>query len=143
MLGTVRFRLNTILLARFATMAQVGLYSYADKLASVVTLFTGTLLTVLVPRASHLVKQNELKGLLRKSYRAVLLLLPALITVPFVARPLISWLAPEYVEAAPIFSIIFASVLFSLAMLPSSTVLYSINRPHVETAVECLSLIHI
>jgi O-antigen/teichoic acid export membrane protein len=86
------------------------------------------------------VKQNELKDLLRKSYRAVLLLVPALIAVSFVARPLIAWLAPDYVASAPIFSIIFASVLFSLAMLPSSTVLYSVNRPHVETLVECVAL---
>lgn len=140
-LGTVRFRLNSILLARYATLPEVGLYNYGDKLASILTLFTSSITTVLVPRASHLLEGEELRALLRSSYRFMLLLVPALLVVPFVSRPLIAFLAPAYVEAAPIFSVLFVSILFSLAALPSSTVLYSVNQPHVETVVEMIALL--
>jgi O-antigen/teichoic acid export membrane protein len=140
-LSIVRFRLNSILLARLATLPEVGLYGYADKLASVLTLFTSAVTTVFVPRASHLLDREELRALLRKSYRWLLILVPFLVAAPFAVRPAIAFLSPEYVEAAPICSILLVSILFSLASLPSNTVLYSLNKPHVETFVEVVALV--
>lgn len=139
-LSVVRFRLNGILLARLATLPEVGLYGYGDKLASVLTLFTNAITTVFVPRASRMMTHDELRTLLRTSYRWMLMLVPVFVLVPFTIRPVIAFLSPEYVAAAPICVILWASILFTLASLPANTVLYSLNQPHVETFVEVLAL---
>ncbi len=139
-LSVVRFRLNGILLARLATLPEVGLYGYGDKLASVLTLFTNAITTVFVPRASRLMTHDELRTLLRTSYRWMLMLVPVFVLVPIGIRPVIAFLSPEYVEAAPICVILWVSILFTLASLPANTVLYSINQPHIETFVEIIAL---
>jgi len=139
-LSVVRFRLNGILLARLATLPEVGLYGYGDKLASMLTLFTNAITTVFIPRASRLMSHDELRALLRTSYRWILMLLPLFVLVPFAIRPAIAFLSPEYVQAAPICVVLWISILFTLASLPSNTVLYSINQPHVETFVEAVAL---
>ena len=139
-LSVVRFRLNGILLARLATLQDVGLYGYGDKLASVLTLFTSAITTVFVPRASRLLTKDELRALLRMSYRWMLMLTPLFVLGPFAVRPVIAFLSPEYVEASRICVILSVSIVFSLASLPSNTVLYSMNQPYVETFIEVIAL---
>src|SRR5262249_26065181 len=68
------------------------------------------------------------------------LLVPLFIAVPFAIRPVIAFLSPEYVGASGICVVLSISILMTLASLPSNTVLYSMNRPHVETFVEVLAL---
>jgi O-antigen/teichoic acid export membrane protein len=140
-LGTVRFRLNSVLLSRLADIDDVGLFNYGDKLASVLSLFATTILTVFVPRTAHLAGGEELTRLLRRNVRWFLVLLPAVVVVPLAARPAIELLSPHYVAAAPIFTILFFSILFSLLALPSRAVLYSVDRPEVETAIEGIALV--
>lgn len=140
-LGIVRFRLNAILLARLATLPEVGLYGYAEKLASVANLLASAASTVFVPRAAHLLSKDELRALLRTSYRWILALVPVMVAAPFAVRPLIAFLSPDYVAAAPACTILLVSILFTLAAVPSSTVLYSLDKPYVETAVEAMALL--
>lgn len=137
---TLRLRINAVYLARMATLGQVSFYSYGDKLSAFLTLITGTLQTVYVPRVARLVTRTELKSVLRRTYRMLLLMIPALLLVPFAARPLIGLLQPDYVDAAPIFAVLFVSVLFNIAVHPAVTVLYSLNLPRVETIVQSGSL---
>ena len=140
-LGTLRYRMNSILLSRMATMEAVGLYNYGDKLASTLSLFSSTILTVFVPRVSHLITPDELRGVLRQNYRWLVALLPVSAVALLGARPLILMLAPDYVEAAPVFALLFISILLSLLALPSRTVLYSVNRQQVETGIEATALV--
>lgn len=139
-LGKVRSRLNAVLLVMLATLTDVGLYAYADRLAGILSLLSTTLTTVYMPRASHLLTRDEYRDLLRKTYKAFFWFVPLLIALPFVSRPLIQLHKPEYVAAAPLFMILFVSILFTLAALPARTVLYSINRPHVETIIQMIAL---
>jgi O-antigen/teichoic acid export membrane protein len=139
-LGKVRSRLNAILLVMLAALTDVGLYAYADRLAGILSLFSTTLTTVYMPRASHLITRDEYRDLLRKTYKAFFWFVPLLIVLPFIARPLIQLHKPEYVAAAPLFTILFVSILFTLAALPARTVLYSINRPQVETVIQVIAL---
>ena len=140
LLGTLRFRLNAILLANFATTAAVASYSYADKLASTLSMLTNALSTVYVPRASHLLVRSELRDMLRKTYRVMLAAVPPLLIVPLFARPLINLLQPEYVDATPVFVLLFVSILFTLVALPARSVLYSIHRPQVDTAIQATAI---
>jgi O-antigen/teichoic acid export membrane protein len=139
-LSQVRSKLNAILLVTLSTLTDVGLYAYADRLAGMLSLLSTTLTTVYMPRASHLLTLDEFRGLLRKTYRAFLWVVPLLVVLPFVVRPLIRLHKPEYLDAAPLFLILFASILFTVAALPARTVLYSINRPHVESVVQGIAL---
>jgi O-antigen/teichoic acid export membrane protein len=139
-LGTVRLRLNPILLANLSAFTEVGLYAYADKLASILSLISTAMTTVYVPRASHLVTRDEFRGLLRRSYRVLVWFIPAAILLPLAARPLIRLHKPEYEDATQLFAILFASVLFTVASLPARTVLYSLHKPQVEAAVQITSL---
>jgi O-antigen/teichoic acid export membrane protein len=139
-LGKVRSKLNAILLIMLATLTDVGLYAYADRLAGVLSLVSTTLTTVYMPRASHLLTRDEYRNLLRKTYRAFFWFVPLLVLLPWVIRPLIRLHKPEYVEAAPLFMILFVSILFTVAALPARTVLYSINRPQVETIIQVIAL---
>lgn len=139
-LGKVRSKLNAILLVMLATLTDVGLYAYADRLAGILSLFSTTLTTVYMPRASHLLTREEYRDLLRKTYKAFFWFVPLLVVLPFIAGPLIRLHKPEYVAAAPLFMILFVSILFTVAALPARTVLYSINRPHVETVIQVVAL---
>jgi O-antigen/teichoic acid export membrane protein len=139
-LGKVRSKLNAILLVMLATLTDVGLYAYADRLAGILSLFSTTLTTVYMPRASHLITRDEYRDLLRKTYKAFFWFVPLLIVLPVIARPLIRLHKPEYVAAAPLFMILFVSIFFTLAALPARTVLYSINRPQVETVIQVIAL---
>jgi O-antigen/teichoic acid export membrane protein len=139
-LGTVRFRLNAILLVKLATLTEVGLYAYGDKLASVLSLVSTTMTTVYVPRASHLLTRDEFRKLLRRTYRLLAWFIPLAVVLPLAARPLIRLHKPEYLDAAPLFAILFVSILFTIAALPARTVLYSIHRPQVETTVQAIAL---
>ena len=84
---------------------------------------------------------EEIRGLLNKTYRAFAIMGPPLLLIPLFSRRLISWLQPDYIEAAVVFSILFVSILFTLAMLPVRSVLYSIHRPQVETAIQAGALL--
>jgi len=140
LLGKVRSKLNTLLLVMMTTLTDVGLYAYADRLAGMLSLFSTTLTTVYMPRAAHLLARDEYRDLLRKTYKAFFWFVPLLAALPFVARPLIRLHKPEYGEAAPLFLILFLSIVFTVLALPARTVLYSMNRPHVETIIQAIAL---
>ena len=139
-LGTIRFRLNAILLVKLATLTEVGLYAYGDKLASVLSIISTTMTTVYVPRASHLLTRQEFRTLLRRTYRVLAWFVPLAVVLPLGVRPLIRLHKPEYLDAAPLFAILFLSILFTIASLPARTVLYSLHKPQVETTVQLIAL---
>ena len=140
-LGTVRLRLNPILLANLTAVTEVGLYAYADKLASSLSLISTAMTTVYVPRASHLTSREEFRALLRRSYRVFVWFIPVAVLLPFLARPLIRLHKPEYEGATLLFAILFPSVLFTVVSLPARTVLYSLHKPQIEAAVQIASLV--
>jgi O-antigen/teichoic acid export membrane protein len=102
---------------------------------------SGTILTVLIPRFSRLQTGREIRTMLRVCHRWLLLLVPLGIVTPLLSRFAIELVAPAFVDSSQIFSILFISILFSLAALPSRTVLYSLKRPEIETYVELLALV--
>ena len=78
--------------------------------------------------------------LLRRTYRVLAWFVPLAVVLPLAARPLIRLHKPEYLEAAPLFAILFVSILFTIASRPARTVLYSIHKPQVETIVQLIAL---
>jgi len=139
-LATVRYRLNAILLAKLATLTEVGFYAYGDKLASVLSVISTTMTTVYIPRTSRLLTKQEFKKLLRRTYAVMACFIPIAVLAPLAAKPLIRLHKPEYLEAAPVFTVLFVSILFTIAALPARTVLYSIHKPQVETTVQAIAL---
>ena len=109
-------------------------------MASVLSVISTTMTTVYIPRTSRLLTKQEFKKLLRRTYGVMACFIPVAVLMPLAARPLIRLHKPEWLDAAPIFTVLFVSILFTIAALPARTVLYSIHKPQVETTVQCIAL---
>jgi O-antigen/teichoic acid export membrane protein len=124
-----------------------GLYGFGSDLANEVTVFSQSLLTVLLPRASRATTGPDLRRFVRRSYKHLLLLaVPAALPF-FLARPfmlLLGMIRESYLEYLPslsVFTILYAGALFSIAGIPMQTAVYSMKLPRVETYIEMALLV--
>lgn len=153
--STTRNHLNTLLLKNASLSGSVtagnlnaGLYGFGSELASEITIFSESILTVLLPKATSKTSAEELKRFLKRAYRNLVLLIVPLFCLMFLAKPfLIYFLAYfkesylEYVPALPIFYILYSGALFSIASLPMRTALYAMRLPQIETVMELIMLV--
>jgi len=140
--NSLGFRLNTFLLSNMTTQAAVGIYNYADKMASMLNiLLTDPIMLVLTPKASAKINSTEMGKFIRRTHIILLTAIAPMIGGTVLTRFVINLLAPQFIDAVWVFNILFISILLEILTLPTSTILYSIHRPHVETYIEIAMLI--
>jgi len=126
--------------------AGAGLFGFASDMAGEVTVFSQSLLTVMLPKASRKTDAERLRAFLKRSYvKMPLLLLPMALFLPAIepATRLLGRLSPgylEYLPSVPICALLYVGSLFSVAAVPMQTALYALRRPHVETWAELATL---
>ena len=144
----------SILLLKNATLSgsqsvgetQAGLYSFGQDLAEEITIVSQALFTVLLPKVSGYSDIAQLKGLLLKTYRHMVLLLLPLALLSLLFEPFILALAyffPSYLDflsAVPICIALYAGALLALACTPMTAALYALKHPHIETCIEMVSV---
>jgi O-antigen/teichoic acid export membrane protein len=124
-----------------------GLYSFGNDLASEITVFSRSLVTVLLPKASSMGTPRALRGFVKKSYLHLAALLVPLALLMFLAKPfllLLGHFKPSYLDylgSLEIFMILYAGSLFSVALIPINTALYAMRLPQVETYVGLFTLV--
>lgn len=150
--SSVRSNANTLLIksprlsgSLAAGEAAAGVYAFGSDLAAEVTVFSESLMAVLLPKAASLREPGQLRTFLGQAYRNLALLLPALALLMFLADPLLRLLGAvsasylAYLPAIPVFMILYSSALFSIAAIPARTVLYALGLPRFEARVEIVS----
>ncbi len=152
--STTRNNINPLLLKNATLSGSVaagelnaGLYSFGSDLANEIAIFSKSLLTVLLPKASSKSTPAELRRFVNKAHRHLLLLLVPLALLGFAAKPFImvlgaikaSYLA--YLPSLSVFAILYAGALFSVASVPIRTVLYSLERPQVIVRIEMITIV--
>ncbi|MEM7394514.1 MAG: hypothetical protein AAF492_19445, partial [Verrucomicrobiota bacterium] len=137
---------NTILLknAAFSGSQAVGnlnagIYSFGAGLANELSMVAQSLMTVLLPKASKKLTVPELKSYLKKSYRNMVWLMLVLLSFMFLAKPGIHLLGLikasylDYLDAVPVFMLLYLGLLFSIMSIPMTTALYALQRPQAES----------
>jgi len=153
MASSTRNNINPILLKNQRLSGSVaagelnaGLYSFGNDLANEVTIFSQSLLAVLLPKASSRTDAKGLRRLVLRSYLNLMVLLVPMALLVFAARPFLEFLGRinasylAYLPSLPIFTILYLGALFSVASVPIQTALYAMNLPQVETYVETATI---
>ena len=126
--------------------ANAGLYGFGNDLADEITIFSQSLVTVLLPKASRKTTGPALRGFVKQSYRHLLLVMIPLALLLFVARPFLEILGSlnaaylAYLPSLKIFAILYTGALFTVASIPMRTALYSMNLPMVETVLDVITV---
>ena len=138
---------NELLSGVGAGEANAGLYSFGHDLASEITVFSRSLITVLLPKASSKPTPRALRRFVVKSYLHLAVLLVPLVLLMFLARPFLEVLAyfkssyREYFDSLGIFMILYVGGLFSVASIPINTALYAMRLPQIQTYVGLFTLV--
>jgi len=149
MVSATRANLNPLLLKNphlsgsiAAGEVSAGLYGFGHDLANEVTVFSQSLITILLPEASGKSSPEKLLRFVKRAYLHLLPLLAALVLLVFAAEPfilLLAWIKESYIAYLPsvgTFKVLYISGLISVATIPIQTALYAAKLPQLETTVE-------
>lgn len=122
-----------------------GQYSFGSDLAGGMAMISGALMMVMLPKATG--KQNipALKRFVGKAYKNMIIWFIPMGTPLFLMKPFILMLGRiksgylQYLPSYEVFVILYVAGLFSMAVLPMRTVLYAVDRPHIETYTEFIA----
>jgi len=135
-------RLDVLMLGYFKSTEEVGYYSAAFNLAFAVSLVTGSLITVLLPKASTIVGSNALKNYIRKSLKYTSLIVFLMTPILVFSGPLILFLyGSQYRSSIIIFVILFAIRLLGVMTSPLGLVFYTLNKPQLSGYLNVMQLL--
>ena len=121
-----------LVLARATSVKELAYYSIAFTIASMMTLFSGSMTQSLIPAFSQL-QTDELRGQLGELYSRCIRIasvgfIPALVFVAIIAKPFLTfWAGPEFgIEATiPLYILLIGLVFNAIAYFPSAIVIAS------------------
>ena len=135
-------RVNILLVQAFAGNVATGYFEMGARYAEFLGLIFEPLKKYLLPKFTALAKPAEMARALRRTYlplSSTLLLLPI---AWFLAEPVIRFVqGPEWLPAVILFQILVASRLLFLLSKPMVFVLFSLQRPRVQTQFHLLGAI--
>lgn len=128
--SSVAGRLDIQMLASMAGATSTGLYSIPSRLASFITVFSGSFSSVLAPRLAGFGDKEAERKYILKSTLAVLPIILGIIIWVLVAKPFIFILFGEkYVESVPIFQALALAQIPVILTIPSVTaIIYSMKK---------------
>jgi O-antigen/teichoic acid export membrane protein len=154
LVSATRANLNPLLLKNPALSGSIaagevsaGLYGFGHDLANEVTIFSQSLITILLPAASGKTTPRKLLGFVKRAYLHLVPVLAVLAFLVFAAEPFIlilGWIRESYLEYLPsaaAFKLLYISGLVSVATIPIQTALYAAKLPQMETYVELSTVV--
>lgn len=119
-----------------------GLYSFGSDLAAEITVISNSLVSVMIPKAAARRDGAALRRFVARSYLHLAWLIVPLMSLVFVARPLLLLLGElrpsflAYLPALEPFVILYMGSLFAVASIPMQAAIYAMRMPHLETWIE-------
>jgi O-antigen/teichoic acid export membrane protein len=130
--GFATKNLPILLLTRFASTTEVGLYAVASAVAFMVALLSEALLTVLLPKYAKMSDPQELRRLNSSITRVLCLFCaPCLATLLFSRQGLVFVFGNEYTEATSILVVLVIARLIGMVTISYSTMLYRIKKSYL------------
>lgn len=143
LLAAISARLDTFLSARLLNNYEVGLYSSANQLTSIIPQLVGAIGVVLAPKFSAIRSRLEMIGFLKKS----LLMVLGIGGLAVIVLPLAVFLIPilygnSYLGMIPPFIILYISMLVLLLSAPiHSTIFYFYGKPELFIWISLVNLL--
>lgn len=132
-LYTLLQRIDVLLLTRFSDYYQIGLYGSAIRIIAIVSIFTGNLSVIFLPKAAKAMQSIEgVKSYLLQSFIAVsgisLVIIVGIIWTPLIIR---LTMGEEYVVASSALRILLIGYIFIAIASPLSCLVYGVNRTDI------------
>jgi O-antigen/teichoic acid export membrane protein len=136
-------RVDIFILARYVDFAQIGAYSVAIQFTMVVTVVTGAMSVVYMPKSMVAVRDSRsFKEYIKECILPVLLIVAVILVLITLSTPLILLIYGEnYVHASPSLRILLVGYILMSLYLPLSYVFYAIDRPQVRFYLEGFKLL--
>lgn len=132
-LGAVILRMDTYLVARFLSIAEVGIYSVASQLSMVVPQIIFALATVVAPKLASLASDEMAKKYLIKLQKFCLgIAILGLLGLPLANLAIPNFYGFEYQGAiAPFTILLFAQLLFLISIPAHQAIFYYFSQPQI------------
>lgn len=123
---------DAFLLTRLSTLAEVGKYSVASRLALSISVFSNSVLTVVMPKILKRSEHNELKMMFLGVFRCIPLLF-GVYCIAFYISPWVIQIAfgEGYENSVLVFRILFGAYLLSSITNVLNFTSYGLNRPDI------------
>lgn len=123
-------RIDLLILSHFADKANVGFYSAAVRIASLVQVFTGAVPIISNPKASRLMSYQDVRKYLAKSFKTALVMTAPLLLLIMLRTPIVRiMLGKPYLPAAAPFAILSLGLIVIMFTSPLLFVFYAIDKP--------------
>jgi O-antigen/teichoic acid export membrane protein len=136
-------RLDLLLLARWSTLTEVGIFSAGQTVAWVPQLLGTYLAVVFTPRIMPLVREHRFYDFFSKFQFAILGACVSIYLVCLIAAPSLgNWLLPpKYAKSLVIVLVLLPGALAGLATFPVTIGFVMFMRPRFLFAMDCISLV--
>ncbi len=131
-------RIDGMVLARYLDLSKLGIYSVATQLTMIISVVTGSMSAVFLPRAMQALNSTEtLTDYLKDAVRPIAIILASIIFLELGAPLLIKLIYGHQYEAAvwPL-RILLTGYIFSSLYLPLSFLYYTMELPHIRFYLE-------
>lgn len=116
-ISTIAGQIDRILLFHFLGATQVAIYSFATLPTSEANIFLKNFRLLALPKFSTHPKEEIKKNLLKKIYKATLLMIPLIVVFTIISPFIYKLLFPQYVESINLSRLFFISIIFFPASL--------------------------
>lgn len=136
-------RVDVIFLSRYLLSSDVGIYSAAVQLIMIISVVTGTLGYVFMPKAMTALKSKAIFREYIKDAMIPVALVNLLIVILFFTAEMIVKIVfgAQYIGAVPAFRILCVGKLFYSFYQPLSFIFYALDEPNIRFMLEALTLI--
>jgi len=134
-------RLDILMLSRMKGEYVVGLYAAAKRLALILPMIAGSLVTVLLPRVSQLEEESEYAAYFRNALRLIKIWAPLTACLLGLSGGLFRWVyRTDYAEGLGVFRWLIAILSLNLVIQPIGLLFYARNRPNVQAFIRIVQL---
>jgi len=134
-------RLDILLVGGLANANALGLYGAASKIAFLLITVANSYLTVLLPEFSSCVSFDDLKRRQRNAGMGVAFIALCILLLGILADPLVRVIfGEEFTEAASVFRIMCAGVIFTVLGYPFNATLFAMNKSAVFPVISAVSM---
>ncbi len=121
--------------------ADVGLYSFANRLAQPLLVLSGSIFTLMNPKAMALKSKRETKHYIRQSFLLTIPVSALSLLYMFVVYFVLPRYAPAYTQAYPAFFVLCVSSIAVILTSPISLLIYTIGKSNVAAGIAVLQLL--
>lgn len=138
-------RIDSVILARYLDLDKLGIYSVATQLVMAISVITGSMGPVFLPKSMEAIKSTAaLNSYLKGAFQPILLIIVAIFILELFAPVLIKTAYGEsYSTAILPLRILLIGYLFSAVYLPFSYLYYALEVPYIRLFFEIAKVLFV